>query len=196
MKARRFAPPVLQWIARIINIFIMKDFFNRPFFKDNKRAIAWMCVIIFLLILVVAFLNSQDKAVAPPPTPVPPTVNVAELQDKKGCCEQCKKCHHDSDILARGFYCQACAACQATGGYVCESDEFNTPHLKLTTSDNDSPSFEFKWPGCNVKGLCPPPLQEQQVFKQVEINSLVGQHPGLCTCALLCPEKCETETNN
>jgi len=175
----------------------MKDFFNRPFFKDNKRAIAWMCVIIFLLILVVAFLNSQDKAVAPPPvpTPTPPPV-VTGLQDKKGCCEQCHKCHHDSDILARGFYCQACAACQATGGYVCESDEFNTPHLKLTTSDNDSPSFEFHWPGCNVKGLCPPPLQEQQVLKQVEINSLVGQHPGLCTCALLCPEKCETETNN
>jgi len=177
---------------------MIKDLFNRPFFKDNKRAITWMCVIIFLLILVVAYLNSQDKAVAPPPTPVPPTVNVADSGDELGkcpdCCSACKKCK-DKDWWDpdRGAFCAQCAQCSVNDcAHDCDKTEYKVGQLaaeRALTPRLKEVGGEWHWPGCSIPP-CPPPLQDARVFKQIELNSYLGEYPNLCTCALLCPAKC------
>jgi len=62
--------------------------------------------------------------------------------------------------------------------------------LQPTVVENEMVEH-WHWPGCTIPP-CPPPLDGgPQTFTAAELAHLLQENPGLCTCALLCPAKCE-----
>ena len=95
--------------------------------KNIIRALKVVAVLALLGLGALLYALLPDNTpLVPIETPTPTPVTQATCS---ACDHICHECHHSPHIIARGFYCQECAACE-TGCSGLDGEEQSQPCAK------------------------------------------------------------------